>query len=97
MSIVIESNKDFLGLVMDYDDGFITLEVRNYFKKDDLVQVFGPDMEEIEFKIEEIYDEDGNKIEICNHPKDIVKIKCPYICTKNAMMRVKVFDKYSGL
>ena len=87
-----ESNQDFLGLVKDYTDGYITLEVRNYFKKGDTVQIFGPNMGEIEFTIDEILNSDGDKIEVCNHPKDIVKIKCPYKCEENSMMRVKVFD-----
>lgn len=92
-----ESNQDFLGLVQDYKDDYIILEVRNYFKIGDIVQIFGPNMEEIEFEIDEILNENGENVEICNHPKDIVKIKCPYKCVKDAMMRVKVFDKYSGL
>lgn len=87
-----ESNQDFLGLVKDYEQGFITLEVRNYFKIGDTVQIFGPTMKEIEFKIEEIYDEEGNMKDVCNHPKEIVKIKCPFECEKNSMMRVKMFD-----
>ena len=92
-----ESNQDFLGLVCENEGDFITLEVRNYFKKGDIVQIFGPGMEEIEFEITKILNEDGEIIEVCNHPKDIVKIKCPYKCCKNAMMRAKVFDKYSGI
>lgn len=87
-----ESNQDFLGLVKDYENGYITLEVRNYFKLGDIVQVFGPNMNTIEFTIEEIIDENGNNKEICNHPKEIVKIKCSQECEKYSMMRVKVFD-----
>ena len=92
-----ESNQDFLGIVCDYSDGYITLEVRNYFKKGDIVQIFGPNMDEIEFVIDEMYNEDGDLIDTCNHPKEIVKISCPYKCSKDAMMRVKVFDKYLGM
>ena len=92
-----ESNQDFLGLVCDYTDGYITVEVRNYFKKGDVVQILGPNMDEIEFVIDEIYNDEGYLIETCNHPKEIVKIKCPYKCNKDAMMRVKVFDKYLGM
>ena len=92
-----ESNQDFLGLVLGYNDDYITLEVRNNFKKGTKVQIFGPTMEEIEFDIEEILDENGDEKEVCNHPKEIVKIRCPYKCEKYAMIRVKVFDKYTGL
>ena len=89
-----ESNQDFLGLVLDCQDDYITLEVRNYFKLGTTVQIFGPTMETIEFNIDEIIDNEGNTLEFCNHPKDIVKIKVPSSCEKYSMMRVKVFDIY---
>ena len=87
-----ESNQDFLALVQGNEPGYITVEVRNYFKLGDRVQIFGPKMHEIEFTIEEIKNENGENIEVCNHPKEIVKIKCPVKCDENSMMRVKVFD-----
>lgn len=92
-----ESNQDFLGLIHECENGYITLEVRNHFKIGDTVQVFGPYMDDVEFIIEEILDEDGDNITVCNHPKEIVKIKCPFACDKNSMMRVKVFDIFSEL
>lgn len=87
------SNQDFLGLILNSDGTYVTLEVRNYFKIGDIVQIFGPTMDTIEFTIDNIINEDGESIEFCNHPKDIVKLLCPYFCEKNSMMRVKVFDK----
>lgn len=87
-----ESNQDFLALVQGNEPGYITVEVRNYFKLGDKVQIFGPKMHEIEFTIEEIKNENGENIGVCNHPKEIVKIKCPVKCDENSMMRVKVFD-----
>lgn len=87
-----ESNQDFLGLLKHYEDGIATVEVRNYFKKGDVVQIFGPTMETIEFRIESIADENGEKLEYCNHPKDVVYIPVQEFCEENAMMRTKVFD-----
>lgn len=87
-----ESNQDFLALVQGNEPGYITVEVRNYFKLGDRVQIFGPKMHEIEFTIEEIKNENGENIGVCNHPKEIVKIKCPVKCDENSIMRVKVFD-----
>lgn len=87
------SNQDFLGLVKSCDNGIITLEVRNYFKKGDIVQIFGPTMKPVEFTITNITDEDGNEQNFCNHPKDIVFIETPGInCEKFSMMRTKIFD-----
>lgn len=88
-----ESNQDFLGLVKSYENGVIDLEVRNYFKLLDEVQIFGPMMETITFKLEEILSSEGDPLEVCNHPGEIVKIRVPSVVDENAMMRMKVFDK----
>lgn len=87
-----ESNQDFLGLIKSSNLEYATVEVRNYFKKGDVVQVFGPTMKTIEFSITEIINDRGEKIEFCNHPKDLVQIKIPSICENDSMMRLKVFD-----
>lgn len=86
------SNQDFLGLVLDYQDGYITLEQRNNFKIGDTVQFFGPNIETFDYTIEEILDEDGKNIEIARHPQMIVKLKVPKKLEKNDMMRIKMFD-----
>ena len=86
------SNQDFLGLVLSYENGVITLEQRNIFKVGDEVQIFGPTHETYTFKIEYILDEEGTSIEIARHPQMIVKINSPYKVEKNDMMRIKMFD-----
>lgn len=92
-----ESNQDFLGLVIDSSEEYITLEVRNYFKLGDRVQIFGPNSSEVEFTIESILNEDNEEVEVCNHPKEIVKIRCPFEVEKMSMMRVKTFDILSEM
>lgn len=71
------SNQDFLGIILSYDTNtkIAVIEQRNYFKKGDIVEVFGPNIDIFSFEIDEIYDEDNNKLEIVRHPKQIVKIK----------------------
>lgn len=81
------SNQDFIGLVLDYKDGYAKIEQRNYFKKGDKVTIFGPN-EEFSFVIEEILDEDKNYIEIVRHPKQIVYIKVPEKVSVNNMMKI---------
>ncbi|MFI3307273.1 MAG: U32 family peptidase [Mycoplasmatota bacterium] len=80
------SNQDFLGKVLGYDNGYILLEQRNYFKKGDSVEIFSP-TKTISLIIDEILDEDDNIIEIVRHPKQIVKIKSQYAIEKNSFMR----------
>lgn len=93
------SNQDFLGIVLDYDENKkeATIEQRNYFKIGDVAEFFGPNHETISYKIEEIINEDGEKIEIANHPRMIVKLKIDFKLEKYDMMRIKVFDKQSFL
>lgn len=88
------SNKDFLGIVLDYDkeNKMVTLEQRNYFKKGDKVEFFGPNKEAIAFEISDLLDEKGNEIEVANHPKMIVKFKCDIELEEYDMMRIKLFD-----
>ena len=85
------SNQDFLGLVLDYDDlkKQLIIEQRNYFKKGDIVEIFGPDNEYISLTINEIYDEENNLIEVVRHPNQIVKIPLNIRVSKHSIMRVK--------
>lgn len=73
-----EPNQEYIGNVLDYKDGYMVMEVRNYFTKDDALEIFSPKEELRSFKIESILDENNEEIEICNHPNQIVKIKVPF-------------------
>ena len=86
------SNQDFLGLVLDYDEenNMAIITQRNYFKKGDTVEVFGPNIETFSFVIGDMYDEDDNLIEIANHPEQIIKIKLDKKVYKNDIIRVKI-------
>lgn len=85
------SNQDFLGIILDYceKDKLATIEQRNYFKKGDVVEIFGTNISTITLTISEIYDENNNIIDIVRHPKQIVKIKIDELVYKNDMMRIK--------
>ena len=85
------SNQDFLGIVLEYDDNtkVATVQQRNYFKLGDEVEFFGPNLENFTYKVEEIIDEDGNKIDIVRHPKQVVKMRVDTKLSPNDMMRIK--------
>lgn len=89
------ANQDFLGLVTAYDEKnkIATIDVRNFFKKGDVVEFFGPNLEEVEYTIEEIIDEEGNIKEIANHPREIISLKTDINLEKFDMMRLKKIDK----
>ena len=85
------SNQDFLGIVLDYnmETHEVLLEQRNYYKKGDLVEFFGPNIESFTYQIGDIVDENGENIEIVRHPKQHVKLIVDKTLTKDCMMRIK--------
>lgn len=85
-----ESNQDFLGLVLDSNNGYIKIEERNYFKVGDKVDFFGPDFETFSYTIKSIYDEDMKEIDVANHPQEIVYLKLDKDISKYSMMRVHI-------
>ena len=87
------SNQDFLGIVLGYDKETkeVTLSQRNYFKKGDVVEIFGPNIETFSFEIPDIYDEDNNKLEVARHPKQTIKFKLDKEVYPSDIMRVKTF------
>lgn len=87
------SNQDFLGIVLSYENGIATIEQRNYFKVGDIVEIFGPNHDIIIYKINKIWDEDNNLIEIVRHPKQIVKIEIENYLESYDMIRIKKVDK----
>ncbi|MGM9834326.1 MAG: U32 family peptidase [Bacilli bacterium] len=93
------SNQDFLGIVLNYDkiNKIVTIEQRNYFKKDDVVEFFGPNKEPITYTIDKIYDENDNLIDVARHPRMIVKLPFDGDLETYDMMRIKVFDISSYL
>ena len=66
-----------------------TIEQRNYFKKGDIVEIFGPNHNIIIHKLDKIFDEEGNEIDVVRHPKQIVKIKINDTINIDDMIRVK--------
>lgn len=89
------SNQDFLGLVVAYDavSRVATIESRNYFKVGDIVEFFGPNMETFTYKINKIYNDAMEQIDVSRHPKTLVKLEDVDYVEENSMMRIKVFDK----
>ena len=85
------SNQDFLGLVLDYNEetNMVLVEQRNYFKIGDKVEIFGPKTVPFTFEIGQIYDEDGNEIDVARHPKQIVSFKLDKKVYKTDMIRIQ--------
>lgn len=86
------SNQDFLGIVKDYDEttSMVTITERNYFQTGDEVEIFGPNIKPFSFKMPDIYNEDGEKVNIGRHPEEILKFKLDKKVYQNDMIRTKI-------
>ena len=88
------SNQDFLGLIKNYDKekNILTLSERNYFKLGDTVEVFTPAGNTHTFKIEKMYNEKMEEIDVARHPEEIINIEVdiPFDVGEYSMMRIKM-------
>lgn len=76
----------FIGLVLDYEDGYAVIEERNKFEVGMKAEVFGPNIHK-EFMITEIINEQGEAIDVARHPRELLKLKVPFEVKKNDMIR----------
>lgn len=86
-----ESNQDFLAIVQDYDEAshIVTITERNFFKTGDEVEVFGPNIKPYTFIMPQLYNEEGEMVEVARHPEEILKFKLDKRVYKNDIIRVK--------
>ena len=87
------SNQDFLAIVDDYDGEYVTVISKNYFKTGDVVEFISPDRDTFKIIVPEMFDMDGNKIDVSNHPEDKIKFKLDKKVCKFDMMRVSKNNK----
>ena len=87
------TNQDFLGLVLDYKDNLVKIEVRNYFTIGNKIQFFGPKTETFTMLIHKIYDENFECLEVANHPGMIVYLECKKVLQPNDIMRTFICEK----
>lgn len=80
---------DFVGMVLDYDEEtkIATVEQRNRMFVGDEIEVFGPKEKYFTQKIEMMWDDKGQEIEVAPHPQQIVKMKMKYPVREYFLMR----------
>jgi len=73
--------QEFIAIVHNYDEltKLATIEQRNYFTIGEDVEVYGPGFRKDYFTVEKIYTEDNQEIEVARHPRQILKVKVPFI------------------
>ena len=89
-----DSNQDFLGIILDYDENKkeAIVEQRNFFKIGDKVTIFGPNTNDYSYTISKIIDEEENLLDAARHPRQIIKINCDKKVNKYDIMRVNFLD-----
>ena len=68
---------DFVGLVLDYDEktGFAMVEQRNNMKVGQEIEIFQPHLAGYRQILQEMYNDEGEAIQVAPHPQQIVKIR----------------------
>ncbi len=86
------SNQDYLGQVISYnkDKKLLKFYERNYFEVGDTIELFTSSGEHFEFKVEKLYDEDMNLIEVARHPDNIyyLEVDCDFSIEEYAMLKI---------
>lgn len=85
-------NYDFVGIVKDFDEDTMiaSIEQRNRVFQGDIIEIFGPDRGFLEIKIDKMWDEKGEEIEVAPHPQQIYKIKLEEPIKIGSMIRKKL-------
>ncbi|MDD6794525.1 MAG: U32 family peptidase [Clostridiaceae bacterium] len=83
---------DVVAIIYDYDEEtqIATCKQRNKFVMGDTVEILSPGSAGEEFVVEELYNEDGEKIDGCPHPGMMCKVKVPYKVERNCFIRKKL-------
>ena len=87
-----QSKGDYIYIadVVGSEDGYVLAEMRNRFKKGDLLEVLSPDGNfGKSFVAEEIFDSKGGGTDDAKLVQEIYKIKCPYVLKKGDYLRRK--------
>lgn len=80
---------DYVALVKGYDSNrnLALIEVKNYFTSEDELEVFGPHLDNQQFKPRAMFDVDWNKVEVAAKPTELLFVRIPFKVSKNDMIR----------
>ena len=80
---------DYIGFVRGYDPNrsIAQVEVKNIFRAGDEIEVFGPKIDNMRFKVENMFDENWNTVELANKPTQLLYIRIPFAVSKADMFR----------
>ncbi len=80
----------YIADVTGFKDGYVYAEMRNRFKKGDVLEILSPrENFQKSFVAEEIYDSKGEDSEDCKLVQEVYKIACPYALSAGDFLRRK--------
>lgn len=80
--------RQFIAVVEDCAEGFITVEMRNRFKVGDELEVLSPSENfNKKFVVAEIFDEEGNSVTDAKIVQQKLKIACPFVLCEGDILR----------
>lgn len=82
--------KEYIGYVLDFnkETSVALIEQRNYFQIGDLVEFFGPDLENTKYVVDNMFSIDQKtNIDIARHPLEKIEIKLPFEVKIHDMLR----------
>ena len=81
------SNQDYLGIIIDFKDGYYVINQRNYFKLGDEVEIITPNMDIISYRVNNLYNESLEEVDVANKADSILKMKIDYELPLYSMIR----------
>ena len=80
---------DYVAYIHSYEPtrSIALIEVKNIFHRGDELEVFGPDIDNLRFKADNIYDYDWNDVELANKPTQLLYVRMPFKVSQGCMIR----------
>ena len=80
---------DYVGIVKSYDEsrGLALIEVKNMFDTGDVLEVFGPHIDNVQFENRMMFDDEWNLIKQAHKPTQLIMMRMPFKVEKNDMLR----------
>ena len=83
----------YLGIVGDIDDrGFAKIEQRNKFSVGDEIEIMKPDGTDVKVTVKGLYTEDGESVDSCPHPKQVLSVELSVPAEKYDILRAPSKD-----
>ena len=80
---------DYVAYVRGFDavKSMAEIEVKNVFARGDEIEVFGPKLDNERFKVQLLFDDEWNEVQLANKPTQILHVRMPFATSEGDMFR----------